>query len=137
MSVQIEIEKVDQSLLSPYKNLSLLNQKQPNFAKQAMNCPLCSYARTRKHGKTSKGSQRFFCPSCRQTFSETLNTLYYRRQVNKEDIQIVLQSYSDGMSFRGISRISGLAYNTVVRIIQAANQRASESSAEVKEGARG
>jgi transposase-like protein len=131
MSVQVGVQKVDNSLLLSYKNVSLLNQKQSNFTKQTMNCPLCGYNRTRKHGKTSKGSQRFFCPSCRQTFSETLNTLYYRRQVNKEDIQIVLQSYAEGMSFRGISRISGLAYNTVVRIIQAANQKNNESSAEV------
>ncbi|BAY65813.1 hypothetical protein NIES22_59200 [Calothrix brevissima NIES-22] len=130
MSVQLGVQKLENSYSLPYKNLGLLNQKQPTFAKQTMNCPLCGYARTRKHGKTSKGSQRFFCPSCRQTFSETLNTLYYRRQVNKEDIQIVLQSYAEGMSFRGISRISGLAYNTVVRIIQAANQKANAANTE-------
>lgn len=114
---------MDYRLIVPYQNVSLLNQKQTSFAKQIINCPLCGYDRTRKHGKTSKGSQRYFCPSCRQTFTETLNTLYYRRQVNKEDVEIVLQSYTEGMSLRGISRISGLAYNTVVRIIQAANQK--------------
>ncbi len=114
---------VDDKLIFPYQNMSLLNQKQTSFAKHTINCPLCGYDRTRKHGKTSKGSQRYFCPGCRQTFTETLNTLYYRRQVNKEDVEIVLQSYTEGMSLRGISRISGLAYNTVVRIIQAANQK--------------
>jgi transposase-like protein len=122
---------MNHKLIVPYQNLSLLNQKQTIFAKPTINCPLCGYDRTRKHGKTSKGSQRYFCPSCRQTFTETLNTLYYRRQVNKEDVQIVLQSYAEGMSLRGISRISGLAYNTVVRIIQAANQKGNLPNVEI------
>ncbi|BAY25181.1 hypothetical protein NIES2100_49870 [Calothrix sp. NIES-2100] len=129
-AVQLGTKKVDNSLMMRYQSMSLLNQNHSNFSKQTNNCPLCGYERIRKHGKTSKGSQRFFCPGCRQTFSETLNTLYYRRQVNKEDIQIVLQSYAEGMSFRGISRISGLAYNTVVRIIQAANKKANSSDSE-------
>lgn len=124
MSVQVGLEKAAPSLMFSYQSLGLLTQKQTSFPKQKIKCPLCGYDRTRKHGKTSKGSQRYLCPSCRQTFSETLNTLYYRRQVNNEDVQIVLQSYAEGMSFRAISRISGLAYNTVVRIIQAANQKA-------------
>ncbi|BAY12072.1 hypothetical protein NIES2098_52580 [Calothrix sp. NIES-2098] len=132
MSVQIEMEKLAPSLMFSYQNVGLLTKKQPSISKQKIKCPLCGYDRTRKHGKTSKGSQRYLCPSCRQTFSETLNTLYYRRQVNNEDVQIVLQSYAEGMSFRAISRISGLAYNTVVRIIQAANQKAQTQQAEVE-----
>ena len=131
MSVQLQVKKVDNSLMMGFHNVSLFNQNQSNFANHTNNCPLCGYERTRKHGRTSKGSQRFFCPSCRQTFCETLNTLYYRRQVNKEDIQIVLQSHAEGMSFRGISRISGLAYNTVVRIIHAANQKENLPNADV------
>ena len=37
----------------------------------------------------------------------TFDTLYYRRQVSKEDVRIVLQSHAEGSSLRGISRISG------------------------------
>ncbi len=89
-----------------------------------MNCPLCSHDKPHKHGKTSKGSQRYFCPKCQQTFTDTFDTLYYRRQVSEEDMRIVLQSHSEGSSLRGISRISGLAYDTVVSIVQAAAKKA-------------
>jgi lambda repressor-like predicted transcriptional regulator len=34
--------------------------------------------------------------------------------VSKEDVRIILQSHAEGSSLRGISRISGLAYDTVV-----------------------
>ena len=89
-----------------------------------MKCSLCGHDKPHKHGKTSKGSQRYFCPRCRQTFTDTFDTLYYRRQISAEDVRIVLQSHAEGSSLRGISRISGLAYDTVVSIIQAAAERA-------------
>jgi len=89
-----------------------------------MKCILCGHSKSHKHGKTSKGSQRYFCIKCRQTFTDTFDTLYYRRQVSEEDVRIVLQSHAEGSSLRGISRISGLAYDTVVSIVQTASQKA-------------
>jgi transposase-like protein len=71
-----------------------------------------------------KARERYFCPKCRQTFTDTFDTLYFRRQVSSEDVRIVLQSHAEGSSLRGISRISGLAYDTVVSIVQAAAQKA-------------
>ncbi len=70
------------------------------------------------------GSQRYFCAKCQQTFTDTFDTLYYRRQVSEKDVRIVLQAHTEGSSLRGISRISGLAYDTVVRHVQAAAQKA-------------
>ncbi len=72
-----------------------------------MKCPLCGYEKPHKHGKTSKGSQRYFCPQCQQTFTDTFDTLYYRCQVSEEEVRIVLQAHAEGSSLRGISRISG------------------------------
>lgn len=69
------------------------------------------------------GVQRYFCPGCRQTFNERFDTLYYHRHVTAEQIRQVLQAHSEGSSLRGISRTTGLAYNTVVSIIRAASQR--------------
>ena len=89
-----------------------------------MKCPLCGHQKPHKHGKTSKGSQRYFCPSCQQSFTDTFDTLYYRRQVSEEEVRIVLQAHAEGSSLRGVSRISGLAYDTVVSIVQAASERA-------------
>jgi transposase-like protein len=71
-----------------------------------MECPLCGHHKTHKHGKTSKGSQRYYCPACRQTFTETFDTLYYRRQIEPEKIRTVLQAHAEGSSLRGVSRIA-------------------------------
>lgn len=69
-------------------------------------------------------SQRYFCPACEQSFTETFDTLYYRRQMNCEEIRIILQADSEGSSLRGISRITGLAYESVVSVMPAASQKA-------------
>jgi transposase-like protein len=88
-----------------------------------MECRLCTYSRIHKHGKAPNGSQRHFCPQCQQTFNERFDTLYYHRQVTPEQIRQVLQVHSEGSSLRGISRTSGLAYNTVVSIVRAVSQQ--------------
>ena len=69
-----------------------------------MECPLCGHHKAHKHGKTSKGSQRYYCLNCQQTFTETFDTIYYRRQVEPEKIHMVLQAHSEGSSLRGVSR---------------------------------
>ncbi len=90
-----------------------------------MECCLCSHPSTHKHGKSPNGSQRYFCPQCKQTFNDRFNPLYYHRQVSAEKIRQVLQAHSEGSSLRGISRTTiGLAYNTVVSIVRAASQQA-------------
>ncbi|OLP17689.1 helix-turn-helix domain containing protein [Leptolyngbya sp. 'hensonii'] len=89
-----------------------------------MECKLCGHSKTHKHGKMPNGHQRYFCPECKQTFSESFDTLYYYRHVSPEQIQQVLQAHSEGTSLRGISRITGLAYNTVVSIVRSASSKA-------------
>ncbi|NEQ75640.1 MAG: IS1 family transposase [Okeania sp. SIO2C9] len=88
-----------------------------------MECPLCGHQKTHKHGKTSKGSQRYYCPECLQTFTDTFDTLYYRRKVEPEKMRMVLQAHVEGSSLRGISRTVNLAYNTVVSLVRAASQK--------------
>jgi transposase-like protein len=89
-----------------------------------MECPLCGHVKAHRHGKTPNGHQRYLCPACHQTFSESFDSLYYRRHVSPEQIRQVLQAHSEGSSLRGMSRTTGLAYNTVVSIIRAASQKA-------------
>lgn len=88
-----------------------------------MLCPLCAHDKAHKHGKTSKGSQRYLCPICRKTFSETFDTIYYRRHLNADEVHNILQSHVEGSSLRGVSRISGRAYGTVVALIREASQK--------------
>jgi transposase-like protein len=71
-----------------------------------------------------QGSQRYFCGVCQGSFTETFDTLYYRRQITPEEMRVVLQAHSEGSSLRGISRTTGLAYETVVSVIDAASQKA-------------
>ena len=89
-----------------------------------MECRLCGHPKTHKHGKMPNGHQRYLCPACKQTFAESFDTLYYWRRVSPQQVQQVLQAHSEGSSLRGISRISGLAYNTVVSIVRAASLKA-------------
>jgi transposase-like protein len=87
-----------------------------------MDCPLCGHIKPHKHGKMPNGHQRYLCPACRQTFSESFDSLLYRRPVNVEQIRQVLQAHSEGSSLRGIRRTTKLAYNTVVSIAPATSQ---------------
>ncbi len=88
-----------------------------------MECPLCGHHKTHKHGKTSKGNQRYYCRVGQQTFTSTFDTLYYRRQIESEIIRTVLQAHAEGSSLRGVSRTTNLAYNTVVSWVRAAFQK--------------
>ncbi len=89
-----------------------------------MECPLCGHSKAHKHGKMPNGHQRYLCPACHQTFCESFDRLYYRRHVSPEQIRPVLQAHSEGSSLRGISRTTGLAYNTVVSIVRSASPKA-------------
>lgn len=88
-----------------------------------MDCPFCDHPKAHKHGKTSKGSQRYRCASCRRTFTDTFDTLYYRRQVTLEQVELILQAHAEGSSLRGISRIGKRAYGTVVDIVRKASYK--------------
>lgn len=89
-----------------------------------MNCPLCGHEKAHKHGKTAKGIQRYKCPHCEKTFPENFDTLYYGRHLSKNEVHTILQSHAEGSSLRGVSRISGRAYGTVVSLIREASQKA-------------
>jgi len=99
-----------------------------------MECPLCGHLKTHKHGKMPNGYQRYCCPACDKTFTERFDTLYYYRHVSPEQIRQVLQAHSEGSSLRGISRTTGLAYNTVVSLVRSASHKAQMvHNSEVKE----
>ncbi len=57
-----------------------------------MECPLCRHHKAHKRGTTSKGNARYECPKCKKTFVETLDTIYFHRQIDPEKILLVLQS---------------------------------------------
>ena len=89
-----------------------------------MKCLLCGHHKAHKHGKTDKGHQRYKCPHCGKTFPEHEETLYYNRHLSPTEVHTILQSHASGSSLRGVSRISGRAYGTVVSLIRDASQKA-------------
>lgn len=89
-----------------------------------MKCHFCDHERVHKHGKTKKGVERFNCPACGNTFTATFDTLYYRRQVSEAEVHTILQSHQEGVSIRGISRVSQRSIDTVTGIIQRASEKA-------------
>jgi len=89
-----------------------------------MNCLLCGHDKVHKHGKTEKGQQRYKCPCCGKTFPEHFDSLYYGRHLTQEEVHTILQAQTEGSSLRGVSRIGGRAYGTVVSLIRSASQKA-------------
>lgn len=61
-----------------------------------MPCPLCGHPKSHKHGCTSKGSQRFYGPNCTQTFTDTFDAIYYRRQLTPQEGHTILQFHTPG-----------------------------------------
>jgi len=74
-----------------------------------MNCYHCGSDRTRKHGQTKNGKQRFKCTSCQRSFREDPQTQGYT-QARKEEI---LRAYHERSSLRGLTRIFGVSRQTV------------------------
>jgi IS1 family transposase/transposase-like protein len=68
----------------------------------------------RSNGHPNSGSWRQLeCKVCGKTFLETLNTIFYRKQVPAETIWRVLVSLAEGVGIRKTARIFDLDPNTV------------------------
>jgi len=75
-----------------WDSLSYKRRKSALFPKAR--CRLCSYNQPTNMGITSKGSQRYFCSVCKHSFTDTFDTLYYRRQLKPEEVHTILQSHA-------------------------------------------
>lgn len=56
-----------------YTNSPLLGKRRENLNNKIGSCPHCSSKKYRKHG-VDKGSQRYYCNSCKKTFTEYTGT---------------------------------------------------------------
>ena len=57
-----------------------------------MQCPLCGHDRAYKHGKTSKGGQRYLCPCCEKTFTDTFGV---KQRFDKFTVTVAGKPYPD------------------------------------------
>lgn len=74
----------------------------------------------RKFGKTKNGTQRYQCVSCRQSFTATKGTLFYRRRTPMKEILEALAMVAEGMRISSVSRVKGHKEETISDWLQEA-----------------
>jgi len=82
------------------------------------------------HGfyKTRSGRRRRYrCCACRLTFGSTRGTAYYRLQHRRELFDEVANLSVEGVNKSAISRVKGIAWNTVHRWLERAGEAADDS----------
>jgi transposase-like protein len=67
-----------------------------------------------KFGLTKAGHQRYQCTTCRQTFTETKGTLFYRRRTAESEIVKALAQIAEGSRISSVSRTTGHKEDTIL-----------------------
>jgi transposase-like protein len=73
-----------------------------------------------KSGKTEKGVQRYFCKTCKKSFTETKGTMLYRCRHTEAEIVECMSMLGDRNSLAAIHRIKGIKEETVVKWLEKA-----------------
>ena len=77
--------------------------------------------------RTRSGKRRRYrCGECGKTFSSTKGTPYYRLQHRRATFDGVIALRVEGVSISSISRIKGIAWNTVARWLEGCVPRSVE-----------
>ena len=87
-----------------------------------MTCHNCE-AKATKHGKTSKGLQRFKCKPCKKTFSESQEKPLDNMYLPMEKAKICLHMLLEGSSIRSIERVTGVNRNTIMKLLVVAGEK--------------
>ena len=80
----------------------------------------------KKAGKTKQGRQRYQCKTCKQTFTETKGTVFYRRRTSEEEIVETLAFIAEGVRISSLARVKGHKEDTILNRWRAAAQHAEE-----------
>ena len=78
----------------------------------------------KKAGKTQSGSQRYQWKACRQTFTETKGTIFYRHRVPAEEIIETLALLGEGSRISSLARARGHKEDTILDWLRAADSQA-------------
>jgi len=78
----------------------------------------------KKFGKTKAGKQRFYCKSCKQSFTETKGTIFYRRRTAEDEIIECLVFVAEGTRISSIARAKGHKEDTILDWIREAARHA-------------
>lgn len=80
----------------------------------------------KKAGKTKRGHQRYQCKSCKQTFTETKGTIFYRRRTTEEEILETLGFIAEGVRISSLARVKGHKEDTILDWLRSAAKHAEE-----------
>jgi len=85
-----------------------------------MTCHSC-VVECKKAGKRSDGLQRYRCAQCGKTFSDRKQFgAIGHKQIDDSKALLALQLIVEGNSLRTTHRITGLARNTILRLLELA-----------------
>ena len=77
-----------------------------------------------KFGKSKSGKQRYKCLTCGKTFTETIDTIFYRRRTAAQEILDVLSQIAEGSRISSVARTTGHKEDTISDWIKAASKHA-------------
>lgn len=77
-----------------------------------------------RFGKTKNGRQRYRCKCCGRTFTETVGTVFYRRQTSRETILETLALLAEGVRISSLARAKGIKEDTILDWLRAAGRQA-------------
>jgi IS1 family transposase/transposase-like protein len=77
----------------------------------------CSHGTTKRFGKDRKGNPRIRCVLCGKTWTIQAPKLLGSMQIPVADAKLALRLLTEGMSIRGAERSTGLARNTVCKLL--------------------
>lgn len=83
----------------------------------------------KKHGFTASGIQRFQCRTCRQTFTATKGTPFYRRRTKAAEIIETLAFLAEGVRISTLARVKGHKEDTILEWLQDAAAHVAEIEA--------
>lgn len=79
-------------------------------------CPYCqSTERQVRAGRNGSGSQRYKCQVCQRKYTPEPKAIGYPDEVRRQAVQM----YVDGMNFRRIARMLGVAHRSVINWVNA------------------
>jgi len=79
-----------------------------------------NYGNMMKNGKTDKGVQRYLCKTCKNSFTETKGTMFYRCRHTEEEIVECMAMLGDRSSLAAIYRIKGIKEETICKWLERA-----------------
>jgi transposase-like protein len=80
----------------------------------------------KKAGRTKRGHQRYQCKNCKQTFTETKGTIFYRRRTSEEEILETLGLIAEGVRISSLARVKGHKEDTILDWLRSAAEHAEE-----------